>query len=575
MFELFYQMSHRMALIVTIAFVLTRLKVLRRLLRYQVSLKEKILLTLLFGVIAIIGTYSAIEIQGALANARVIGAVVAGLLGGPLMGAGAGLISGVHRWSLGGFTALACGLSTLSEGILAGLIRNLLKNHKIGWEVGLLTGFLAESLQMAIILLVAKPYPAAVELVKIIAAPMIIWNSIGIAIFVHIIRSAQEEEDRIGAFQAQKALAIAEESMTHLRRGLNTATAQAVAAVIKRHTSVAAVALTDKKNILAHTGAGSDHHLPGQAIMTELTQYVLDSGVIKIAQKKEEINCTDGGCPLRSAVIVPLFTREQVSGTLKLYHAKENAVSPLDIEFARGLAHLFSTQLEIAVLEEQGKLLKDAELQALQAQINPHFLFNALNTISSYSRSDPEESRRLLRHLSDFFRKSILNGKKLITLSEELERIEAYLSIERARFGSRLEVYKEIDNRALDLYLPPLLLQPLVENCVKHGILPQPEGGAVFINIRQNGQYVEITIEDNGVGMPREVLASCRNGSRRSQGIGLVNVQERLRNMFGSQTCLEISSGPGKGTAFSLKLPRDTRRIGPNCNDLNNSGDGG
>jgi two-component system sensor histidine kinase LytS len=549
-------MSERMALVVTIAFLLTRFKVFRRILYHNITIKEKLLLTFIFGLIAIFGTYSAIEIKGALANSRVIGAVVAGLLGGPWMGAGAGLISGLHRWSLGGFTGLACGLSTFTEGLVAGLVHNRLRGRKIGWETGLITGLVAETLQMIIILLVAKPFTAALDLVKIIAAPMIIWNSIGIAIFILIVRNVQEEEERIGASQAQKALTIAEETLNILRHGLSMKTAQAAAQVIKRHTSVAAVSITDTRTILAHEGLGSDHHFPGHPVMTELTRQVLASGVIRVAQNKKEIGCSCPTCSLASAVLVPLFSREQVIGALKLYKNKENAVSPLDLEFARGLAHLFSTQLEIAALEEQGKLLKEAELQALQAQINPHFLFNALNTVISFSRSNPEMSRNLLRHLGDFFRKSILNDKKLISLAEELERIDAYLSIEKARFGPRLQVLKDIDEQTLAFLLPPLILQPLVENCVKHGILPKPEGGVVFIKSHLSDNFVKISVEDNGVGMPEETLSSCLNKARKNGGsIGLVNVNERLVNMYGRETGLIIQSAPGKGTVFSMQLP--------------------
>lgn len=553
--SLFFQMSERMALVITIAFLMTRVKMLRRLLHQNINPKEKIALSLIFGIIAIFGTYSAVEIQGALANSRVIGPVVAGLLGGPMMGGAAGLVSGLHRWSLGGFTGFACALSTFSEGILAGLIKLFLKDKRIGWNEGLITGVIAESMQMVILLLVAKPYEAALDLVKVIAAPMIIWNSIGIAIFMLIIRSAQEEEERIGALQTQKALTIADATLCYLRRGLSNQTAEAVAQVIKNHTNLSAVSITDTNYILAHVGEGSDHHLPGQPILTEATHQVLSTGIIIVAQTKEEIGCPHPGCTMKSAVLVPLSSQDQVMGALKLYHNKEGAVNPIDVEFARGLSHLFSNQLEIAALEKQSKLLKEAELAALQAQVNPHFLFNALNTIISFSRSDPEMSRNLLRNLGDFFRKSLLKDKKLITLTQELERIDAYLSIEQARFGSRLQVFKDIDPETLNFPLPPLLLQPLVENCVKHGILPKPEGGVVFIKTRHSENHIKITIEDNGVGMNSEFLSTCLKDRCNNNGIGLVNVNDRLVNMYGPQTSLLINSQAGKGTIFSMDLP--------------------
>lgn len=557
--SLFFQMAERMSLIVTVAFLLTRLKVFRRLLRQDAGKKESLILVCIFGLIGIFGTYSAIEIHGALANARVIGPVVAGLLGGPWVGAGAGLISGLHRWSIGGFTGFACALSTVSEGILAGFIYKILRNEKVSWEAGLFTGILAESLQMLIILLVARPYEAALGLVKIISGPMILWNSIGIAIFMIIVRNAQEEEERIAALQTHRALSIANATLKYLKNGLTRETAQPVAEEIRRHISVAAVSLTDTKTVLAHAGDGSDHHHAAEPIYTTVIQNALDQGTSMIAKTKKEIGCSDRRCTLKSAVIVPLFCREQVSGTLILYHKKENSVSPTDLEFARGLARLFSNQLELAMLEQQGKLLRQAELDTLQAQINPHFLFNALNTIISFSRSQPDTARQLLHHLSDFFRRSLLRGKKVITLSEEMQRIDAYLALETARFGDRLKVRKELDPRTLDYPLPALILQPLVENCVKHGILPKEQGGTVTIKTAQKADKIWISVEDDGVGIKNDVLAGLLNQEESFySGFGLYNVRGRLKAIYGEETGLEIISAPGSGTIFTMELPLKT-----------------
>jgi two-component system, LytTR family, sensor histidine kinase LytS len=409
---------------------------------------------------------------------------------------------------------------------------------------------------MAIILGIAKPYSAALALVKIIGLPMIIANSIGIAIFMLIVTNVREEEKRYGAIQAQKALSIADTASKYLRNGLNRETAQSVCEVIKEHTDVDAVAITDTFEILAHVGEGANHHLPGQPLMTDATRWVLENGSGKVAESKREIACSYPRCPLKSAIIVPLFSRGQVVGTLKLYHSKEKAVSQLDLEFAKGLAHLFSTQLEIAALEIQSKLLKEAELEALQAQINPHFLYNALNTVISFSRSDVELSRKLLRQLGDFFRKSILKDRKVITLAEEMERIDAYLSIEQARFGNRLKVSKEIDAKILNYPMPPFILQPLVENCIKHGILPGAGGGTVCIRAQYAANSIHITVEDNGVGMPEGLLADCLKHPRtKDRGIGLVNVNDRLKAVYGPEAALNVKSAPGKGTLFSIVLP--------------------
>lgn len=554
--ELLILLAQKMALVITIAYLFTRVPAFRRLLSHTESLKERILLTLLFTAISIFGTYSAIEVQGALANIRVIGAVIAGLFGGPWMGASVGLLSGLHRWSLGGFTGLACGLSTFTEGIFAGLVYRYYRGRRIGWLPALVTGALAEILQMIIILAVARPFDAALSLVQVIALPMITVNSLGIAIFTMIVNNAQEEEERIAAVQAQKSLTIANNTLPYLRHGLNHDSAARVAELIKNSTSVAAVALTNERVILAHVGKGSDHHLPGQQIMTEATIWALTHGKVRVARNKQEINCANSACDLGSAVVVPLFSRNKVIGALKLYRAKENRISSPDLEFARGLGHLFSTQLELAALEQESKLLKEAQLKALQAQINPHFLFNSLNTILSLSRYDPETSRELLGYLGDFYRTTLPKNRSFITLREELERIDAYLAIEQARFGPRLQVFKDIEPAVLTQPLPALILQPLVENCVKHGVLPKRGGGAVFIKAARNNGALSIAIEDNGVGMG--VSPSERNRlseEEKGAGIGLSNVDERLKTIYGPEYSLRIISNPGHGTRFELAIP--------------------
>jgi two-component system sensor histidine kinase LytS len=419
-----------------------------------------------------------------------------------------------------------------------------------------LTGIITESLQMIIILLVAKPFPAALSLVKVISLPMIAVNSMGIAIFMMIVRSAQEEEERIGAVHAQKVLSIANKTLQYLRQGLNRESARKVAEVIKEFSGVEAVALTDDQRILSHVGGGADHHLPGQPIMTRATRWVLDNGTIMVAANKEEIQCSHPGCTLRSAVVIPLFSGERMVGTLKLYHFKESGVSSLDLEFAKGLGLLFSTQLELAELEARSKLLKEAELKALQAQINPHFLFNSLNTIVSFSRHDPEKTRELLIHLGDFFRKTLTKNQDFITVAEEMERIDAYLAIEQARNGPRLQVLRDVDPDLLEATLPALILQPLVENCVKHGILPKPGGGVVFIKVFRDRDRAVITVEDNGVGMESGIgKTKAIFLSDKGAGIGLKNVDQRLKAIYGQESGLKVTSSPGKGTRFEIAIP--------------------
>lgn len=557
---LFISLVERMSVVITLAFVLTRSRIFRKLLQEQATPYQQTLLIILFGLLGIFGSYTGIPVQDALANSRVVAPMVGGLFGGPLVGLFSGLIAGGHRYFLGGFTALACGVSTTVEGLLGGLIARIYPKRPLPWTVAFTAGFIAEGLQMLIILAMARPFTAAWSLVKVIAWPMMLVNAAGIALAVIIIQNVLQEEELAGAVQAQKALKIANKTLPYLRVGLNNVSARQTAMIIREITGFEAVAITAGDEILAHIGAGADHHRPGQRVLTNATLETLTTGKIQVAQSAHEIGCHNRECPLKAAVVVPLHSRGKVIGTLKLYHTRDNAVGPLDLELAAGLGHLFSTQLELAEIDRQEQLLAKAEIRALQSQINPHFLFNALNTIMSVCRLDPEKARQLLGYLGDFFRRNLQHPDRPITLATEIEHVRSYLAIEKARFGSRLEVTIEVDPNVANYLLPPFTLQPLVENAVKHGLLPRREGGRITITAREVGDQAHITVSDNGVGINLEKVNRLLNGEAdKGNNVGLVNVNERLRLLYGPEAGLRLNCNPEGGTRVEFFLPRPGR----------------
>lgn len=557
--ELGVSLAERLAVIATVAFILSQVRVVRRILAGTGSPWDKVILTAVFGLMAIGGTYLGIPVNGAIANSGVIGPVIAGLLGGPLVGFAAGTIGGVHRYFLGGFAALACGLSTAAQGLLSGVVyQKVDEKHRFDWRVGLATGAAAESLQMLIILALSRPFQDAAALVGLIGAPMILVNSAFIAVLVTILRTVTHEEERLTAFRTDKALQIAGRTLPHLRRGLDQDSAFEVSRIIFEMINASAVAITDREKVLAHVGLGADHHRPGCPIKTETTRLVIDKGEIRVARRRREIGCPEPGCPLASGVVVPLKSRCRVVGTLKLYHSREEAITAPDLEFANGMAELFAIQLELADLAREAQLAAKAELKALRAQINPHFLYNALNTIRSFCRTDPSKARDLIAHLAEFFRRSLKSAGDYIMVKEELEQIEAYLTIERARFGDRLEVVLDVDPASLVEMIPPYILQPLVENAVKHGLLPSFGGGTVLIKARKTEAWLELAVSDTGVGMDASGRSRDLSGDAPESnglGIGLQNLNDRLKSIFGQEYCLEVRSSPGRGTTVFLRIP--------------------
>jgi two-component system, LytTR family, sensor kinase len=201
-------------------------------------------------------------------------------------------------------------------------------------------------------------------------------------------------------------------------------------------------------------------------------------------------------------------------------------------------------------LQEQEKLLMAARVEALASQINPHFLFNTLSSISSLIRSKPETARMLIVKLSGLLRRLLRSQEHFVTLREELEAIDEYLDIETIRFGPRLRIDKTIDPASLDIVVPSMLLQPLVENSIKHGLSPKIGEGCITIrSVRENGHAI-IDVIDNGVGVGPAHAERVKGG-----GIGLRNVNERLRVIYGANYQLQLDSVPGQGTCARIVIP--------------------
>lgn len=201
-------------------------------------------------------------------------------------------------------------------------------------------------------------------------------------------------------------------------------------------------------------------------------------------------------------------------------------------------------------LQEQEKLLLAAKIEALANQINPHFLFNTLASISSLIRTQPETARMLITKLSGLLRRLMRSSDHFVTLREELESIDEYLDIEVVRFGPQLEVRKHIAVDTLDVIVPSMILQPLVENSIKHGLSNKVGGGRITITTRHHAGHTLIEVHDDGLGMTEERLEHAFGG-----GIGLSNVNERLRTIYGANYQLKLTSVPGKGTRASVEIP--------------------
>ncbi|MDN5347114.1 MAG: two-component system, LytTR family, sensor kinase [Clostridia bacterium] len=369
----------------------------------------------------------------------------------------------------------------------------------------------------------------------------------------------EEEEEDPPDIGFNPTLQIAHATLPYMRLGLNEATAAKTAEIIQNITQLPAVAITDRERVLAFLGAGCEYHHPGDRILTEATKEVIATGRYKVVHSTRGLNCPRYGhcdCPLAAAVIVPLMCREEVVGTLKLYQTKDGVLPPHVVHLAIGLAELLSMQMELAELDRQRQLLVEARLEALNAQINPHFFFNTLNTIISFSRTNPERARRLLIRLADLFRQTLKRQSSFTTLREELEFVRTYLTLEKARFGNKFRYIQDVPPDLLDYHLPVLSIQPLVENAINHGLIPKEGTGTVKVAARLVGRELILRVSDDGVGIPPERLTRVLEpGCGSGNGVGLSNVNLRFQSLYGQSYGLQLTSQPGGGTTVTLRVP--------------------
>jgi len=364
--------------------------------------------------------------------------------------------------------------------------------------------------------------------------------------------------DRVRADEATRVLGIARDTLPFLRLGLTPETAEAVARIILDGLEgVAAVGVTDTTSVIGYAGLAADHHGAPHAIMTRSTQAALKEGHMLVLPTRDDVGCEDPNCPLMAGIVVPLQIGGKIVGAVKYYYAQQIFLSGAELAAADGLTRLLSTQLELHQLEQQASLATKMELKALQAQINPHFLFNTLNTIAALTRTDPEKARNLLRQFAALYRHTLETADAPITLGLELEYLEQYFAIEQARFGDRIELITDIDERAREIPMPSFMLQPLLENSISHGMREDGSRLQIKVTAHYTERSCEVCVTDNGQGMSTDRLEEIKHHPATAEGLGIAlqNVQSRTRGFYGEDAAFTIESQPMVGTSICFQIP--------------------
>lgn len=539
------------------AYLTARSRFIMRCARYPSYRISQFSLTILFAFLAITGNYSALPWDVPHVTTRLVGVVLAGIVGGPVTGFGVGFLCASYLIIVAN-SPPALTLFIVAAGVLAGMLRMRFSFHQITPLTGASTALVIELCQISLFTLFPDHMTTSLVTFTTAALTMAVGTA-SVWLFLYIVNWIEAEQDIYGARAAQLSLDIASRTLPFLRLGFNSHSATVTASIIYELAQADAVSITGRYKRLAFIGQGAEHHKPGQPIISAAVKDAIATKTMKVINNPSDRGCPFPYCPLKAGVVVPLFAGDRVIGTIEIARVNETTVSELDIHLADGIANLLSVQIQLAEVDKQRKMREKAELKALRAQINPHFLFNTINIIMSFCRTDPDKARSLLGSLATLMQRGYSNQDELVTLQDELAAITAYLEIAMSRFSDRLDVAVNVDDEAASALIPALSLQPLVENALNHGLFPKL--GSCLLSIEA---YVEeasliITVTDNGVGIPPEKLAEIQAGH--SEGVGLTNVHQRLTSLYGPKYGLTVTSQPPFGTEIWLRIPFQQKNI--------------
>jgi two-component system LytT family sensor kinase len=346
-----------------------------------------------------------------------------------------------------------------------------------------------------------------------------------------------------------------------LREGLDEDAADKITRGMYAMLGCVAVGITDSEGtLLSWEGEANEHYVDlvdgiGAAIRRHRREVV----------KHNRMPCNHRGtCRMKTAVIVPLLVEGETEAALIVVGRTHGRL----VQMADAVAQFVCTQFELARLDESKSQLQQAEIKALRAQISPHFVYNALNTISSLIRTDPEEARELLQEFADFTRYQFRDSGMYTSLAEELRNVDRYLTIENARFGGKLVFRMKIAPEVLSVVVPFLIIQPLVENAVKHGLASKSGGGMITVIAEDAGADALISVEDDGIGMDPARLDGVRSSHSTGAHVGLGNISQRMQRVYGLNYAVAVETAPGAGMKVTLRVPKFLRGVQPKLPDL-------
>lgn len=530
------------ALFLFAVFILNKTPLFREVLGKTVlTVRERLLLILTFSLLGIGGAYCNIPLPEGIVNFRAVGPITAGFLCGPLVGGSVGIIVGICRVLL--FSTYADelhGLITILQGIAAGLLSERVKSKRHIALRSFLFATLIECGSALFFYISIAGNEYIPDTILRILIPNILANPIAVFLFVSVLEDSLKQRENIRLVTARGAYETFSLVLSSLASGFNGWNMRLITDIIMRSLAgLSGVLFVSGATVSANISPDEEHaaycrHVLRKFLPAGSAPPDVPSNITLISVRNHS------GETAQLAVVKPPGTR----------------FSAFEKEFLGSVRHMLEAVTEFERLRCSDRMLAESEIRMLQAQINPHFLFNTLNTISYYCRSDPDTATELIACLSDYYRYSLKRPNLPVPLSEEIANIRAFIDLEKARFSDRLTVSFRLPKET-PLRIPPLILQPLVENAVRHGLLPLARGGTVIVGLIEHPEFYKLYVADNGAGIPKEKNATLLCDTEQRDSIGLINVHHRLLNLYGPESGLHITSREGRGTIVSFKLRKE------------------
>ena len=506
--------------------------------------KSKISFAFLFIAMAIADIFAGTLLRTVCVNNQLVIVLASGMIGGPLVGGVTVLISSAIAFGFGvlPLSVLHYPLVILF-GFCSGCLAKWIQQQKMVYAQCAVISFSFTAIYLSCTLLVPVNLPQGYVLEDLIF-PMLFCNFLGMGSFLAVLEGFYNQQEIFEGISAKTALKITNNSISILQNGLNSTSAtQTTDIILEKAETFDFVAITSLDEIL-----GFSSYRKEDAFVNFLTNDFrrLFASSFKLDTKELDV--------IRSYIHYPIYNGEHHVGYFCIGHILTTEITPFENTLAKGIGTMLTNQITVNGIKEKAELVDKAEIKALQSQINPHFLFNALSTISYFCSQQPQTAKALINDLASYYRNNLKDANTMISIRNELQHINAYIHLCQARFGDRMKVDYDIDIEE-SFQVPALILQPIVENAIHHGLYQKVSGGRILIRIEKRRGCFRIAVIDDGVGIPKETLQTLFDTSIPKKSIGLTNVNQRLITLYGPKNRLRIYSRIDKGTIVIMRIP--------------------